>query len=133
MVTESGPLVLSVFHVTEGGRDACEELHSSGGVSGKAALVQKGTCSYWTQMLHVQQAGAHAMIVYDSRERDELLHMELPADAVGTPLATFFVSEADGQMLAGDADIEVELRIQPVTSTVSAEGLATVSVSIGNP
>lgn len=76
--------------------DACEAV-PSGSLSGKIALVDRGTCTFVTKALNVQAAGALAMIVADNQPG------EPPAGLGGTStdvtIPSVRVTQTDGATL----------------------------------
>ncbi|KAM1479656.1 hypothetical protein ACFX2I_026905 [Malus domestica] len=60
------------------------------------ALVERGECTFEDKVQHAQNAGFHAVIVYDNR-REKLVHMTINSKNV--TIRAVFVSKASGEML----------------------------------
>ncbi|CAN6563355.1 unnamed protein product [Malus baccata var. baccata] len=60
------------------------------------ALVERGECTFEDKVQHAQNAGFHAVIVYNNR-REKLVHMTIHSKNV--TIRAVFVSKASGEML----------------------------------
>ncbi|CAN6541520.1 unnamed protein product [Malus baccata var. baccata] len=60
------------------------------------ALVERGECTFEDKVQHAQDAGFHAVIVYDDR-KEKLVHMMINSKNV--TIRSVFVSKASGEML----------------------------------
>lgn len=112
--------------------DACNPL-SAGSLTGKVALIRRGTCSFYQKSFNAQQAGAVGVVLYNNA-----LGYLTPTVA-GSPAITIpviFISQADGgtidsQIAAGSVNMTwtSELVVVPnptagLISSFSSYGLA---------
>jgi hypothetical protein len=95
----SAPVVLTV----DGGgttSDACEPLTNGSAVSGKIALVDRGTCAFVVKVGYAQAAGAIGVIVANN-QGDALLTMADSPGATPFPytIPAVSISQSDGDVL----------------------------------
>ncbi len=67
MDTVLGPAPYTPVETLGGDTIGCEE-HPEGSLTGKIALVERGVCHFSVKVYYAQQAGAQAVIVYNSAE-----------------------------------------------------------------
>lgn len=82
------------------GVEGCTALTNAAEVSGKIALVRRGTCEFGVKALNAQNAGAIATIIYNNQGGDAVLSPGPGAvgASVTTPVA--FIGQDDGDELA---------------------------------
>ncbi|MBT9260102.1 MAG: S8 family serine peptidase [Clostridiales bacterium] len=61
----SGSLPIAATGTPASGADACQAL-PAGSLTGKAALIRRGGCTFWQKAYNAQQAGAEAVIIYNN-------------------------------------------------------------------
>ncbi|MBE0548527.1 MAG: S8 family serine peptidase [Rubrivivax sp.] len=94
----SGSLPMAKTGTTTAANDACEAL-TPGSLTGKAALVRRGTCSFYTKAFNAQEAGASAVILYNNQ-----IGEVSPTVAGSTPAITVpvvMVTQSSGEELDG--------------------------------
>jgi len=96
----------------------CDPLPAES-LKGALALVQRGTCTFQTKVNNAAQAGARAVVIYNSPEGgDQLVRMDLQ----GAPLPAVFIARSDG------------LRVKAVLAQNFARGRPTlVRLSVQEP
>ncbi|PAW89696.1 MAG: hypothetical protein B9S33_02505 [Pedosphaera sp. Tous-C6FEB] len=77
-------------------------------LTGKGALIERGTTSFTDKLKHAENAGAALAIIYN-HETDTLLNMSLTNF---TRLPSIFIGKTNGQMLAAIAQTNDSLRVQ---------------------
>lgn len=84
-----------------------------------AALVQRGTCTFYQKALNAQQAGAKALVLYNNQAGTINPSVEGP-----TPITipVVIISQADGVDLAGQANPVIEWTNQTTSSKDPAGG-----------
>jgi len=89
-----------VTNATGGLGIACAAL-PAGSLTGKIALLSRGTCSFSTKIRTAQAAGALAVLVVNNAVGDPITMAQ-----DGTPnqpaIPTYMLSQSDGSGLAGD-------------------------------
>lgn len=91
-----GPAPYRPVSTLGGSSLACEPL-PEGSLSGQIALVERGVCFFSLKALHVQQAGATAMMVYNHEEGgDAILQMAGGEGADAVTIPSVIVSHAMG-------------------------------------
>ncbi len=95
----SAPIVLSVDSAIPTG-DACEPLTNGSALSGKIALVDRGTCAFVIKVAYAQAAGAIGVVVVNN-QGDDLLTMADTPGATPFPytIPAVFLGQTDGQAL----------------------------------
>ncbi len=98
--TPTAPLSQAVVAAQDGSGAptlACNALVNGAQVSGKIALIDRGTCSFTTKVLNAQQAGAVAVIIADNAAGSP------PGELGGTDptitIPSVRITQADGQRL----------------------------------
>ncbi|KAK9948413.1 hypothetical protein M0R45_003989 [Rubus argutus] len=61
------------------------------------ALIIRGECAFKDKVLNAQKAGFRAAIVYDDRDREDLIYMMINSE--NTTIHAVFVSKATGELL----------------------------------
>ena len=107
---------------------ACQQLKQD--LSGKVALVQRSfECSFTTQALHSQDAGAHAVIVFNHNGNDELI--EMPATGQnwesGIRIPAVFVGHSAGQQI-----VDLTTAAFAVDATISDHYASRLGISTSN-
>ncbi|XP_038722142.1 receptor homology region, transmembrane domain- and RING domain-containing protein 1 [Tripterygium wilfordii] len=113
--------------------DACSSLRW--GVQSNAtdqirfALIVRGGCAFQEKLRNAQDAGFHAAIVYDDREKANLVYMMLNHEI--TKIYAVFVSKASGEALKNHArGVEGECCIYPSHSEAAWTVLAISFLSV---
>ena len=99
--------------------DGCQTSDFSG-VSGRIALVERGTCFFAIKAVNAERAGASAVIVYNNEAG--------PVDAtLGSPTTTRIpavtVTRAVGRQLAADRNATVRLEVRTATRATTARNV----------
>jgi Zn-dependent M28 family amino/carboxypeptidase len=99
--------------------DGCQ-ANDFGGVSGRIALVERGTCFFAVKAVNAERAGAVAVIVYNNEPG--------PVDAtLGSPTTTRIpavtVTQALGRQLVADRNATVRLEIRTATRRTTARNV----------
>ena len=94
----SDPITANIEHVDDGstwGQEGCGELIND--LTGKIALVSRGTCEFGMKALNAQNAGAIAVIIYNNVGGI----VNMAAGAVGTDVTipAVFMGKLDGELL----------------------------------
>jgi subtilisin family serine protease len=95
-----GPLTADLILPQEGNADGCAPIDVD--MTGKIALIQRGTCTFAVKGVNAQGANAAALLVYNNAG-DALLTMG------GTPdndIMSMFIGQTDGMALAAAAATE---------------------------
>jgi hypothetical protein len=79
--------------------DACETVGSS--VSGKIALIDRGTCEFGTKVLNAENAGAVAAIIANN-DGDDLVLMGPGVDGGSVTVPSLFVGQTDGATIRSE-------------------------------
>lgn len=106
----SGSLPMARTGTTTTADDACAAL-PAGSLTGKAALIRRGTCSFRIKAINAMNAGAAAVIVYNNVPgvvAGTVVATDPPGDLSGYPIVG--ISQADGAVLnsriaAGDTTL----------------------------
>lgn len=88
--------------------DACEPLEP-GSLTGKVALIRRGTCTFVTKGQHAAAAGATAVVIYNNAGG-----LDLGIDTTGVPVPAIYIGQQDGEL------INARLDEGPVTLTWGA-------------
>jgi len=95
----SGSLTMARTGTTASADDGCTAL-LAGSLTGKAALIRRGTCTFWQKAANAQAAGASAVVLYNN------VAGALNPSVSGTPAITIpVVAVTDTQGAALDAAI----------------------------
>lgn len=97
--------------------DGCTAVGSS--LSGKIALVQRGTCNFDTKVRNAQNAGAVAVIVFNHLEGADVL-MGGGTDAVHVTIPSAFIGLSDGTLLQAAAASGVTITLPVFSSSADA-------------
>lgn len=74
--------------------------YPQGGLTGKIALIARGTCEFSTKVLHAQRAGAVAAIVFNSKDSGENLQgMASGVDGAEVTIPSWLVRRSEGLAL----------------------------------
>jgi minor extracellular serine protease Vpr len=73
--------------------DACAAL-APGSLTGKVALVRRGTCPFGVKAANVTAAGAAALVLYNN-----IPYIDGYPTVTGTPIPVVYIAQADGQLL----------------------------------
>jgi subtilisin family serine protease len=74
--------------------------YPQGALTGKIALIARGTCEFSTKIFHAQQAGAVAVVLYNSQEGGENLEsVTAGAHAAQVTIPSWFVRRSKGLAL----------------------------------
>ena len=99
------PITADIVPVDDGtlyGYEGCNNLTND--LTGKIALVSRGTCEFGLKALNAQNAGAVAVIIYNNV--GGLIGMAAGADGADVTIPAVFLSKVDGDsfanLLAGD-------------------------------
>ena len=85
--------------------DACTELQDAT-AAGNVVIIQRGDCSFVEQILHAQNAGAIAAIIYNNIPGQNAFVMQGEGSSVGIPaLMTSFADGLSLQMSAGSISV----------------------------
>lgn len=103
----TGDVVLVDDGVGTGG-DACEALS---GLSGKVALIDRGTCAFVDKVLHAQSAGAIAVIVANNQGGTTRITMGGDTHRVRIP--SVMVSQNDGAAIKAMSGVNATERLHP--------------------
>lgn len=76
-------------------RDACEALANGSDVAGHIALIERGGCEFQVKLVHAEQAGAVAAVVYNTSGEP----IEMRGDAGSVHIPAVMISSADGTRL----------------------------------
>lgn len=106
--------------------DACTAL-PAGSLTGRVALIRRGTCAFHIKALNAQNAGAAAVVLYDN-----VAATPLSATVVGTPAITIPVVGTikaygeliDGRLASGPVDLTwtgaIDSFVNPVGGLISS-------------
>jgi len=106
-VTVSGDVVL----VDDGvgvGSDACSPISQD--LSGRIALIDRGTCAFAAKVLNAQNAGAVGVIVANNIASDPFA---MGGDGTGITISAVMISQADGNTIKGQLGNGVTAVIRP--------------------
>ncbi|MCH9717355.1 MAG: hypothetical protein K0U52_09775 [Gammaproteobacteria bacterium] len=78
--------------------DGCTSITNPGAVSGKVALIRRGTCYLWEKVLNAQNAGAVAVVVVNNVDTG-VFYMGASSGGLRTTLPAAFISKDDGDTL----------------------------------
>jgi extracellular elastinolytic metalloproteinase len=78
--------------------DACEPPPWASNVTGKIALLDRGTCEFSTKILHAQQAGAIAAVMVNIQS-DDPISMSAGVDAPQVTISSISIGNANGNEL----------------------------------
>ena len=95
-----GTMPLTRTGTTTTANDACDPL-PAGSLTGKVALIRRGTCTFHIKSLNAQNAGAIGVVLYNNAPANRGL---FSATVAGTPPITIpvvSISDVDGELLAG--------------------------------
>lgn len=81
------------------GIEGCTALVNAAQVSGKIAVVRRGTCEFGTKALIAQQAGAIGVIIFNNQGGDTLLSPGPGAQGGQVTIRVAFIGENDGNVL----------------------------------
>ena len=97
--TLSGPVAV-VDDGTGTPSDACEPLANASSMTGKIALVDRGTCSFVVKVANAQAAGAAGVVVVNN-QGDVTITMGEPVGGTALPytIPALFVGQSDGATL----------------------------------
>lgn len=96
--------------------DACGTLTNAGAVSGKIALIMRGTCEFGAKALTAQQAGAVAVIIVNNVPGGAV-GMGVGAQGGSVTIPVIMISDLDGAKI--DAQLSASV---PVTISLSRWG-----------
>jgi minor extracellular serine protease Vpr len=111
----SGQLPLARTGTTTSTADGCAAL-APGSLSGRAALIRRGTCSFYIKAFNAQTAGAAAVVLYNNQAGS------VSPTVAGTPpinIPVIMLSQADGGAI--NARIAAAPSGSPITLTWTAE------------
>ena len=94
----SDPITGMIVPVDDGdlwGIEGCGELVNN--LTGKIALISRGTCEFGLKALNAQNAGAIAVIIYNNV--GGMVNMAEGADGNEVTIPTVFMSKTDGELL----------------------------------
>ncbi|MCU0691235.1 MAG: S8 family serine peptidase, partial [Polyangiaceae bacterium] len=120
----SGSLPLARTGTTTSGADACSAL-GAGSLAGAAALIRRGTCSAYTKASNAMNAGAAAVVLYNSVAGQYYPNV-LPSGSnpsITIPVVTITAADGatiDGRIAAGPATLTWGLQV--VTTPVATAG-----------
>jgi Zn-dependent metalloprotease len=112
-LTETG-ITGDVVQVTDGvltTNDGCEDLTNASAVSGKIALIQRGTCNFTVKVKNAQVAGAVAAIIYNSSESQTIINMGGEDASITIP--SLLVNSTVGGYLTGGGNVTMKLSADP--------------------
>ena len=93
-----------------------------GELTGKIALIARGTCNFSEKILNAQNAGAVGVLVYsDDREPTAM-----GGDGTGITIPGVMITKTDG------LNVAAVLENMPVSVTLTNDGIASSSTQIGN-
>ena len=102
------PITADIVHVDDGtsyAHEGCNDLTND--LTGKIALVSRGTCEFGLKALNAQNAGAIAVIIYNNV--GGLIGMAAGSDGADVTIPAVFLSKIDGEsfysLLTGDGAI----------------------------
>jgi minor extracellular serine protease Vpr len=90
--------------------DACNPL-PAGTLTGHAALIRRGTCSFYTKAINAQNAGAAAVIIYNNAAGRIAPTVQAPEGQPSITIPTVSILAEDGILISNRLDTE------PVTLT----------------
>ena len=90
------------------GSDACEPL---AGLSGRVALIDRGTCAFVDKVLNAQSAGAIAVIVANNQGGNTRITMGGDSKRVRIP--SVMVSQDDGATIRAQSGVNATERLHP--------------------
>lgn len=92
---------------------ACASLPDADRFSGRIALVQRGACDFEAKLRHAEDAGAIAVVVYNTTE-DEGLPITMKGTRGSVRIPAVMVGQHDGEALAArlEAGEAVRLRLE---------------------
>lgn len=108
----SGSLVLAVDG-TGAANDGCEALTNAAQVSGKIAVVDRGTCAFTVKAKNAQLAGATAVVVANNQGGTSIFTMG-GTDTTIT-ISSVLISQNDGAALKASLPASGTVRLNPVT------------------
>ncbi len=115
----SGPAVaIAATGTPASAADACSSL-AAGSLSGKIALVRRGTCSFYIKSINATRAGAAGVILYNNTTGYVTPTVSAPAPSdppVTIPVVS--ISQADGVLIYGRIAAGVQLTWTPQTTSV---------------
>ena len=94
----SDPITANIEHVDDGttwGQEGCGELIND--LTGKIALVSRGTCEFGVKSLNAQNAGAVAVIIYNNV--GGIVNMAAGAVGADVTIPSVFMGKLDGELL----------------------------------
>ena len=92
--------------------DACEPPPWVSNVTGKIALLDRGTCEFSTKILHAQQAGAIAAVLVNIQS-DDPISMSAGVDAPQVTISSISIGNASGneiKAVIGSSIVNVTMR-----------------------
>lgn len=96
------PITASIALVNDGTAptdDACSALPASS-MSGKIALIRRGSCSFESKVLMAQNAGAVAVIIMNNVAGGGVINMA--GDGAGATIPSVMISKEDGDLLVAN-------------------------------
>lgn len=108
-------------------RDACQPLVNTSDIEGNIALIERGLCEFQVKIANAEDAGAIAVIVYNSAGAPSLMNGD--AGSVGIPAV--MIANADGQVLVDRLAPDDDGVIEEVTVKL-ARGIFAAFDSTGN-
>lgn len=93
-----------IEYAAVGGKGSAEDI-AKADLKGKAALIERGGITFIQKVLNAQNAGAAAVIIYDSAESGSFT-MKLSAECV---IPAVSISRADGLKMAGAASKKLKI------------------------
>ena len=93
----NGKLVLAESNSSVSAR-ACESITNSAALSGNIALIEDGNCNYEEKVRNAQNAGAIAVVIYDTTGGSPS-SMNPGGDATDITIPSIIIKKTDGQFL----------------------------------
>jgi len=94
--------------------DGCAPLENRAESTNAVVLIQRGDCSFVTKVLHAQEAGAEAAVVFnhETSSSEDLIGMRGDETGADTYIPSVFVSRPAGELLLLHAEHQEERRIE---------------------
>lgn len=112
--------------------DGCSALTNSGSISGRIALIDRGTCTFVTKVKNAQNAGAVGVIVANNVASPAVIQMG--GGDITITIPTVMISQADGSTVKGQLGSGVNATLLlDVSTPAGADGQSRALMFAPNP